>query len=90
MSVYYVLTVCLDNAAFWNETGPDPGPELARVLRNAADIAENHGPGSGLTLTMHHDSNGNICGDSRIFRARESYRENLKNRYNVPTPEISE
>ena len=65
MSVYFELTVCLDNAAFWDPDGPNPGPETARILRTAADIVETDGCGGVLRL---RDRNGNTVAGSRLYR----------------------
>jgi hypothetical protein len=55
----------LDNDAFV----PDPGPELARILRQLADMADRElitrNPGHVCAL---RDINGNHCGDVKVLR----------------------
>lgn len=40
------ITIKTDSSAF----EPEPGPELARILRRVAEMAENYGPPIGLYL----------------------------------------
>ena len=55
----YVLEVNLDNAAF----DPDPGIELARILREAADRAEGYDFLHERTRFPLRDINGNKVGE---------------------------
>lgn len=53
------------NAAFCNRDGePDPGPELARILRQLADRLEDEAP---VNVRLH-DINGNACGVAGMVR----------------------
>ncbi len=57
----FTLTIETNNAAFDDE----PGPEIARIMRRAADYIELRGPPlHGMPL---HDSNGNTCGSAALF-----------------------
>lgn len=53
---HLTVSIASDNAAF----DPDPGAELARILRNLADRIETGTPGR-FTL---HDVNGNRVGNA--------------------------
>ena len=63
----FVLTINTDGAAFTNVTNdedngtPNPAPEIARMLREAADQIEHEGR-EGNVL---RDINGHVCGHYR-------------------------
>jgi hypothetical protein len=53
----FAMTFGTSNAAF----SPESGPEIARILRRIADLAE-----EGYTSGLVHDENGNGIGTWRI------------------------
>jgi hypothetical protein len=52
----YKISINTENEVF----GDDPGPEIARILRELADTVE----GGSLDGTMLRDSNGNTVGSA--------------------------
>lgn len=55
----YLVRIETDNDAFY----PDPGPELARILRTLADRLEGEGSSEPIRL---RDYNGNTVGMAQI------------------------
>lgn len=57
------ITLTMDNAAF----EPDPGIEVARILRALADRAEVESIEDGRRMVLR-DFNGNSCGKAEVVR----------------------
>lgn len=58
------IDISCDSAAFQSENGPDPGPEIARILIDLARFIEDYG---GLDDKTLQDINGNTVGKARFF-----------------------
>jgi len=56
----FILNMQCDNAAFYG----DPNPEIARILRVAADCVENQRPG--FDQIILRDTNGNRVGFASV------------------------
>ncbi len=69
----FQLMMECDNAAFCREDNgqPDPGAEVARILRVVAGSVERNGP-DGLWFSIS-DANGNVVGRYRLSGERAGW-----------------
>lgn len=60
-----IIVIRLDNAAF----DPEPGPEVSRILRQLADLAEREMVTANVRrISVLRDSNGNSVGAADVHR----------------------
>ena len=67
------LHINTDGAAFGHDDGGEhSGPELARILRELADVCEHGGDALPWSYANLRDANGNTCGAYRLRDEDES------------------